>query len=45
VRGHWRNQFYPVENVHRPVFIESYIKGPPDKPIKPLGHKIFKAVR
>src|SRR5208282_1963877 len=28
VRGHWRNQYYPSDHTHRPVFVESYIKGP-----------------
>jgi hypothetical protein len=45
VRGHWRNQYYASEDVHRQVFIESYIKGPDDKPLKPPGLKIFTAVR
>lgn len=38
VRPHWRNQWYPSEGIHRPVFIEEYIKGPDDKPllIRPL---------
>lgn len=33
VRGHWRKQYYPSEDVHRPVWISPYIKGPPDKPL------------
>lgn len=45
VRGHWRNQFYPSENVHKPVFVEAYIKGPTDKPFKSPGLKLFAAVR
>jgi len=45
VRGHWRNQWFPSENAHRPVFIEAYIKGPDDKPLKPPGHKLFAAIR
>lgn len=45
VRGHWRNQFYPSENAHKPVFVEAYIKGPTDKPFKSPGLKLFAAVR
>lgn len=41
VRGHWRNQYIPGSDERRPVFIESYIKGPADKPLKPPGHKLF----
>lgn len=35
VRGHWRQQFYPTTNTHRPVFIEPYVKGPEGKPLLP----------
>jgi hypothetical protein len=45
VRGHWRDQWYPSEGVHKPKFIEAYIKGPPDKPLKPGALKLFTAVR
>ncbi len=45
VVGHWRNQFYPSTNEHKPVFIEAYIKGPDSKPLKPTSHKIFVARR
>lgn len=45
VRGHWRNQWYPSEGVHKPAFIEAYIKGPPDKPLKPSAGKLFVATR
>ena len=41
VRGHWRNQFYASEGTHKPVFIEAYIKGPEDKPLKPGALKLF----
>ena len=34
VRGHWRNQYYKSENVHKPIWIDPYIKGPEDKPLK-----------
>lgn len=45
VRGHWRNQFYPATQTHKAVFVEAYMKGPDDKPIKPPGHKLFVAAR
>ena len=45
VRGHWRNQFISSTGEHRPVFIEAYIKGPENKPLKPSSHKIFVAGR
>lgn len=45
VRGHWRNQFHPSDGSHKPVFIEAYIKGPEDKPLKPDSHKLFAARR
>lgn len=31
--GFWRNQWYPSEKVHRLIWIDAYVKGPPDKPL------------
>lgn len=45
VRGHWRNQWYASEQTHRPKFIEAYIKGPADKPLKDVTHTVFIAKR
>ena len=45
VRGHWRNQFYPSSQSHRPRFIPAYVKGPDDKPLKPTKSSIFAVVR
>ena len=45
VRGHWRNQYYPSENMHKPVFIDAYIKGNLEKPFKAAGVKLFVAGR
>ncbi len=45
VRGHWRNQYYPSESIHKPVFVESYVKGPSDKPFKPNSLKLFSVSR
>lgn len=33
VTGHWRNQWYPSIQSHRPRWIAPYIKGPDDKPL------------
>lgn len=39
VRGHSRNQYYPSTGEHRTIWIESYEKGPEDKPFHtPLYH-------
>lgn len=34
VHGFWRNQFYPSTGKHNLKWIDSYIKGPADKPLK-----------
>jgi hypothetical protein len=34
VRGFWRNQYYPSRSVHAPKWIDSYLKGPKDAPLK-----------
>lgn len=41
VRGHWRKQWYPSDQVHRPLWINPYVKGPEDKPLKPSSNLIF----
>lgn len=33
VRGHWRNQWYPSRNDHRPIWIDPHLAGPEDKPL------------
>jgi hypothetical protein len=33
VRGHWRQQWYPSRQVHRPVWITPHVKGPDDAPL------------
>jgi hypothetical protein len=45
VAGHWRNQWYPSADVHRPIFIEPYIKGPENKPIKKGVNKVLMVKR
>lgn len=44
VRGHWREQWYPSLDRHQPVFINPYIKGPDDKPLKDTS-RLFAVVR
>lgn len=45
VRGHWRNHYCPSTKTHKQVFVESYIKGPAGKPLKPMSQKLFVAQR
>lgn len=33
VRGHWRDQWYPSRNAHKPLWISPYIAGPGDAPL------------
>jgi hypothetical protein len=33
VRGHWRNQYYPSRDDHRPIWIDPHFAGPEDKPL------------
>lgn len=33
VRGHWRQQWYPSKDAHRPKYIAPYMKGPDDAPM------------
>jgi hypothetical protein len=40
VRGHWRQQWYPSREVHRPVWIAPHVKGPEDAPLLG-GDKVY----
>lgn len=33
VRGHWRNQWYPLDREHRQRWVSTYVKGPEGKPL------------
>lgn len=44
VKGHWRNQWYPSERIHKRIWITKYIKGPEGKPLV-LKDRIFKLER
>jgi hypothetical protein len=45
VRGHWRQQWCPLAQEHRPIWITSYVKGPEDKPLKTPRATVFAVVR
>lgn len=45
VSGHWRQQYYPAADEHRPLFILPYLKGPENRPLKPPRAKVFAVVR
>lgn len=45
VRGHWRQQWYRHDEVHRAIWIRPYIKGPEDKPLKKPISNLFAVVR
>lgn len=40
VRGHWRQQWYPSRDVHRPIWIAPHIKGPEGAPLLG-GEKVY----
>lgn len=40
VRGHWRQQWYPERQVHRPIWIAPHIKGPEGAPLLG-GEKVY----
>lgn len=44
VSGHWRRQYYPSSEAHKPVYIHPYVKGPEDRPLKPPATTVY-AVR
>lgn len=45
VTGHWRRQYYPRLHEYRSKWINAYLKGPPDKPLKAPAPRIFAVVR
>lgn len=44
VSGHWRNQFYPSLQCHKPIWIDPFMKGPDDKPLKESS-RLFAVIR
>jgi hypothetical protein len=45
VSGHWRRQYYPASDAHKPVYIAPYVKGPADKPLKAPTGDVFAVTR
>ena len=45
VAGHWRQQWYPLLGIHQPKWIQPYIKGPEDKPLKTPRARVMAVVR
>lgn len=45
VGGHWRNQWYPSDGVHRQLYISPYVKGPEDKPLIVRPRRVFQWTR
>lgn len=41
VAGHWRNQYYASLGEHRQIWINPYIKGPEDKPLRVREKRAF----
>ena len=44
VSGHWRKQWYSSRQRHEPLFIDSYVKGPDDKPLKARRVNLYAVV-
>ena len=38
VAGFWRQQWYPVAGEHRAIWIDEYVKGPADRPLRIREH-------
>jgi len=45
VRGHWRQQWFPSQARHRPIWIYPYEKGPEDRPLRTPGARLFAVTR
>lgn len=45
VGGHWRNQWYPSESIHRQIWISPFVKGPEELPLVVNKARIFRLVR
>lgn len=44
VRGHWRNQWYASIKTHRQIWINPFVKGPDDKPLK-ITKRVWEFIR
>jgi hypothetical protein len=36
-----RRHYFPSAQVHKPLYIAPYVKGPQDKPLKPPSSQLF----
>ncbi|HEX7088689.1 MAG TPA: hypothetical protein VF192_01055 [Longimicrobiales bacterium] len=45
VSGHWRSQWYPSKGEHRQIWIDGYVKGPADKPLRVHAGRAFEFTR
>jgi uncharacterized protein CbrC (UPF0167 family) len=45
VQGHWRQQWYPSLQTHKPTYILPYFKGDASMPFKAPGKKVYKVAR
>lgn len=45
VRGHWRRQWHPSTRTHEVQWIDSYLKGPEDQPLKAPAATVYAARR
>lgn len=45
VSGHWRQQYYPSSDDHKPIWVLPYVKGPESAPLKAPRAKVFEVVR
>lgn len=45
VSGHWRNQFYRSTGERKLVYIMPFVKGPADKPFKPVAQTVYEVNR
>jgi len=45
VNGHWRNQYHPSTGRHELTFVEPYVKGPSDKPLRVPAHTVYQVDR
>ena len=41
VSGHWRNQWYSREQLHRQIWISPFVKGPPDRPLIVRPRRVY----
>jgi hypothetical protein len=45
VKGHWRRQWYPSHGEHRPIYIDTHVKGDLEKPFRPPRQKLYVVAR